>query len=253
LIAALAGGSAPARAADPVKPLRTLIYDVALTIGIVRRRPRAGPSAPVGIGSRRAPNPTAAVPRGGGSAEEASGAALEARGTIAVEVIAATGDGGLVADVSESAPGRTRAKVRFAVSLDGTVAYDPKRAEDVTEEETSLARWLARGFYADHPREAGAGWTVDQSGNGLVTSEHYRVLSAADQRVTLTYALEQKSDGPASFAATRAGSLVYDTGFVVPIKVTYEGQTRRQLPEAFDETRTSVVLTLTADSFAKKS
>jgi hypothetical protein len=254
LIAALAGGPAPARAGDPVKPLRTLIYDVALTIGIVRRRPRSGPSAPVGIGSRRAPNPRAAVPRGvGGSGEEASGAALEARGTIAVEVIAATGDGGLVADVSESAPGRTRAKVRFAVSLDGTVAYDPKRADDVTEEETSLARWLARGFYADHPREAGAGWTVDQSGNGLVTSEHYRVLSAADQRVTLTYALEQKSDGPASFAATRAGSLVYDTGFVVPIKVTYEGQTRRQLPEAFDETRTSVVLTLTADSFAKKS
>jgi hypothetical protein len=254
LIAALAGEPAPARAGDVVKPLRTLIYDVALTIGMVRRRPRSVPTAPVGIGARRATNPTAVVPRAGSrAAGDASGATLEARGTIAVDVVAATADGGLVADVSENAPGRTRAKVRFAVSPDGTIAYDPKRADEVTEEEISLARWLARGFYADHPREAGAGWTVDQSGNGLVTSEHYRVLSAADQRVTLTYALEQKSDGPASFAATRAGSLVYDTGFVVPVKVTYEGQTRRQLPEAFDETRTSVVLTLTADSFAKKS
>ncbi len=253
-VAVLAVGPAPARAADLVEPLRTLIYDVALTIGVVRRTPRSAPGGSAGIGSRRASNTSAVIPRGrGAGAEDTSAAAVEARGTIAVDVVAATGDGGLVADVSESAPGRTRDKVRLAVSNDGTIFYDPKRADDVTEEELSLARWLARGFYADHPRQPGAAWSVDQSGNGLVTAEHYRVLSAADQRVTLTYALEQRSDGAASFASTRAGSLVYDTGFVVPVKATYEGQTRRQLFEAFDETRTSVVLTLTADSFAKKS
>ncbi|MDB5040716.1 MAG: hypothetical protein JWN27_1442, partial [Candidatus Eremiobacteraeota bacterium] len=33
----------------------------------------------------------------------------------------------------------------------------------------------------------------------------------------------------------------------------YEGQARRQTFEAVDETHTSVVLKLTADSFAKKS
>jgi hypothetical protein len=232
--------------------VRTLVYEVALTVGIVHRTPRAAPSTLVTRGIGRAARGQGVVPGGQANpTENVSRAAVETRGTIAVDVIAATGDGGLVADVAETAPGRTRAKVRLAVSHDGSVASDPKSVNDVTEEEISLARWLARGFYSDHPREAGAGWTVDQSGNGVVTAEHYRVLSAADQRVTLAYTLEQ-SDSKASFAMTRTGSLVYDTGVVVPISAAYEGQARRQMSEAVDETHTSVVLKLTADSFAKK-
>jgi hypothetical protein len=250
VIAALAAAPAPARAGDLLKPVRTLVYEVALTVGIVHRTPRATPSTLVTRGIGRASRAQGMVAGAqGGPTEDVSRAAVETRGTIAVDVIAATGDGGLVADVAETAPGRTRAKVRLAVSHDGSVAADPKSVNDVTEEEISLARWLARGFYLDHPRQAGTGWTVDQSGNGVVAAEHYRVLSAVDQRVTLSYALEQ-SDSAASL--TRAGSLVYDTGFVVPISATYEGQVRRQLFEAVDETHTSVVLKLTADSFAKK-
>jgi hypothetical protein len=253
VIAALAAIPAPARAGDLLKPLRTLVYDVALTVGIVHRTPRASQNTLVTGGIGRAARAQGIVPGAqGGPTEDVSRAGVETRGTIAVDVIAATGDGGLVADISETAPGRTRAKVRLAVSHDGSVVADPKFVNDVTEEEVSLARWLARGFYSDHPREAGTLWTVDQSGNGVVAAEHYRVLSAANQRVTLAYALEQ-SDSAASFALTRQGSLVYDTGFIVPISATYEAQARRQLFEAVDETHTSVVLKLTADSFAKKS
>jgi hypothetical protein len=253
VIAALAAAPAPARAGDLLKPVRTLVYEVALTVGIVHRTPRAAPSTLVTRGIGRASRAQGIVQgASGGPTENVSRAGVETRGTIAVDVIAATGDGGLVADISETAPGRTHAKVRLAVSHDGSVVADPKFVNDVTEEEVSLARWLARGFYSDHPREAGTLWTVDQSGNGVVAAEHYRVLSAANQRVTLAYALEQ-SDSAASFALTRQGSLVYDTGFIVPISATYEAQARRQLFEAVDETHTSVVLKLTADSFAKKS
>jgi hypothetical protein len=253
VIAVLVAAPAPARAADLLKPVRTLVYEVALTVGIVHRTPGAAQSTLVTRGIGRASRAQGIVPGArGGPTEEVSRAAVETRGTIAVDVIAATGDGGLVADIAETAPGRTHAKVRLAVSHDGSVVADPKFVNDVTEEEVSLARWLARGFYSDHPREAGTLWTVDQSGNGVVAAEHYRVLSAANQRVTLAYALEQ-SDSAASFALTRQGSLVYDTGFIVPISATYEAQARRQLFEAVDETHTSVVLKLTADSFAKKS
>jgi hypothetical protein len=253
VIAVLAAVPAPGRAADLLKPVRTLVYEVALTVGFVHRTPRAAPSTLVTRGIGRASRAQGIVPGSqGGAAEDVTRTAIEARGTIAVDVIAATGDGGLVADVAETAPGRTRAKVRLAVSHDGGVVADPKFLSDITEEEVSLARWLARGFYLDHPREAGTGWTVDQSANGVVIAEHYRVLSAAEKRVTLAYSLEQ-SDSATSSALTRAGSLVYDTGFVVPISATYEGQARRQTFEAVDETHTSVVLTLTADSFAKKT
>jgi hypothetical protein len=254
LAAAFAAAPLSARPSDLPKPLRSLVYDLAVSIGIVRRTHQSPLSTTIRVVRGRGANGAAAVPRGaGGGNEDANTAALEARGSIAVDVIAATADGGLVVDMAEAAPGRNRAKVRFAVTADGMVAYDPKRADDVSEEELALGRWLARGFYGDHPRDAGAKWTIDQSGNGVAVAEHYRVRSADDRRVTLDYRLEEAGSGAGSFTATREGSLVYDTGLTVPLRATYEGATRRQFADAYDEMHTSIVLTLTVDSFAKKN
>jgi len=255
LLAAAIAVPAPARAGDVPKPLRTLVYKVTLSVEMARHTGRSGLSsvAPQRARGMAAGGAGAVIPHGRIAGNEATtGAEVSAEGAITVDVVAATEDGGLVADLAETAPGRTRAKVRFAVTSDGSVGYDPKAADDVSEEEIALVRWLARGFYVGHSRDVGATWTIDQSGNGQESAEHYRVLAAGDRRVTLDYAFEQKSGGADSFVSSRSGSLVYDTAFVVPVRAAYEGQTRRQLQAAYDETWTSVVLTLAADSFEKR-
>jgi hypothetical protein len=131
------------------------------------------------------------------------------------------------------------------------VYYDPKNAENLTEEEVAIVRWLARGFFGDHPTNPGTAWTVDQSANGHVDLEHYRVIARDAHNVTLDYSLEEKVPGATGYAATREGSLVYDTALIVPLKATFLSESRRQVGAAYETTRTSVSLTLAADSFAK--
>jgi hypothetical protein len=252
VLAALCAAPAPSRAAELVlHPVRTLVYDLAITVGNVRKTPQEERQSPAYI-PRRASNIAPPPTRRQGQGEATSTGAMEAKGSIIVDVMAATADGGLVIDLTETATGRNRAKVRFAVTGDGAVTYDPKEVMNVSQEEIALARWLARGFYGEHPTERGTEWTVDQSSNGLSASEHYRVTAAADNRVTLEYALEEKSAGAASYGEIRLGSLVYDTALVVPLQATYQGEARRELFGAFDKTTTSVTLTLRSDTFAKK-
>jgi hypothetical protein len=233
---------------DPAHPLRTLTFEVEVHVAAVRVAPGegttgAGRPAALGqiVGSR--PN-TSTVPATG---------ALAARGSIGIEVIALTDDARLVIDVEETAVKRTRPKVRIEVAPDGVVFYDPKDAENLTDEELALSRWLARGFYGDHPTELGTAWTVDQSANGFSDVEHYRVVARDAHHVTLEYSQEQKASGSALFAGSRGGSLVYDTALAVPLRATFQGESRRQIGAARETLRTSVTLTLTADSFAKRT
>jgi hypothetical protein len=254
LLAAVCAVPAPARAAELVlHPVRTLVYDLAVSVGNVRKtkiEERASPAYMPRRSSNVAPPP--APQRRPASGEASSVAAIDAKGSIVVDVMAATADGGLVVDFTESATGRNRPKVRFAITGDGQVAFDPKEAENVTPEELALARWLARGFFGEHPTDRGTEWTNDQSNNGLSGAEHYRVTAAAESRVTLEFATEEKSAGAASYGETRQGSLVYDTVLIVPVRVSYQGQAHRDVFGAYDTTLTSVTLTLRSDTFAKK-
>jgi hypothetical protein len=246
-VAVLAPHAALAAAPDPAHPLRTLTFEVDVHVAAVRVAPGegttgAGRPQPLGqiVGAR--PNNNSAPATG----------ALAARGSIGVEVIALTDDAKLVIDVEETAVKRTRPKVRVEVAPDGVVFYDPKDAENLTDEELTLARWLARGFYGDHPTEPGTAWTVDQSANGFTDVEHYRVVARDAHHVTLEYSEEQKASGNQLFAGSRGGSLVYDTALAVPLRATFQGESRRQIGAARETLRTSVTLTLTADSFAKR-
>jgi hypothetical protein len=248
-LAAAAAFAAPAADAPAPKVLRQLVYDVTYSARTTHEVKSSGLNSGYGGGTGMSGD-TGGVANGSGTASQLMNG--DDHGKLTIDVVAATADGGLVVDLTESANGRNRAKVRFAVTGDGTVTYDPKEVMNVSQEEIALARWLARGFYGEHPIERGTEWTVDQSSNGLSASEHYRVTGAADNRVTLEYALEEKSAGAASYGEIRLGSLVYDTALVVPVQATYQGEARRELFGAFDKTTTSVTLTLRSDTFAKK-
>ena len=246
-VAAGAAGSAA-----PSRPLRTLSFDVDVHVAARRETPGEGirgtlPGVPV-KGRMVQGRPGGAT----GNGQRTEAAAVTTKGTIGVDVVAATDDAGLVVDVSETATERSRPKVRIVLGPDGAVFYDPKNAANLTEEEITLVRWLARGFFADRPTEPGTSWTVDQSANGHVDVERYRVVARDAHHLTLEYALEEKVGGAAGYAGTRGGSLVYDIAMIVPVKATFQTEARRQVGAAYETTRTSVTLALVADSFAKR-
>lgn len=251
-LAAAVAASLPIGGVAAVRPpLRTLSFDVDVHVSAKRETPGAGITAP-----RPAIAVKGRISGGGGgtsgSGERAVGASITAKGSIAIDVLSLTDDAGLVVEVSETAIERTRPKVRIVVAPDGAIAYDPKNAANLTEEEIALVRWLARGFYGDRPTDPGTVWIVDQSANGRTDVERYRVVARDAQHVTLDYALEERAPGTSGYAAKREGSLVYDVALIVPLKATFQSEARRQIGETYQTTRTSVSLILTADSFAKR-
>jgi hypothetical protein len=232
--------------AGPVRPLRTLTFAVDVKLAAQRETPGDKTTA------TRPPSIVRGRPVGTQTAPPGAERHLAAKGSIGVEVVGTTDDARLLLDVAETAVQRTHAKVRVAVAPDGVVFYDPKNADDLTEEELALARWLARGFYGDHPTEPGTAWTVDQSANGFSDVEHYRVVARDAQLVTLDYSQQQSTLGSSAFAGSRGGSLVYDTALTVPVRADFRSESRRQIGATHETLRTSVTLTLTTDSFAKR-
>lgn len=246
--------SAAPAAPAVARPLRTLRFTVDVRVTEIRATPGEAlhGTRPVVLVKGRMTGGGSST--GTGSSERTVGATLKATGSIDVDVISATDDAGLVVDVAENALERMRPTVRIVLGPDGALFYDPKNAANLSEEEIAVVRWLARGFYGDHPTDPGTAWTVDQSANGHVDIEHYRVV-AHDvhdaHNVTLDYALEEKVPGATGYAAWREGSLVYDTALIVPLKATFQSEARRHVGDAYQTTRTSVTLALAADSFKR--
>jgi hypothetical protein len=242
-VLALPLGALAAGDADSQHPLRTLTFGVDVHVAAVREAPGATNGRPAPLGQIVGPRPNGTAPATG---------ALAAKGSIGVDVVAMTADARLVLDIAETAVKRMRPKVRIEVAPDGVVFYDPKNAENLTDEELALVRWLARGFYGDHPTEPGTAWTVDQSANGYSDVEHYRVVARDAHHVTLEYTQEQRASGATVFAESRGGSLVYDTALVVPVRAKFQTESRRQTGASLETLRTSVTLTLLTDTFAKR-
>lgn len=247
-------GIAPlgAGAVESAPPLRTLVYSVDVTVSNSMDTPGGSVA---GGGTRPAMTVKGRIVNQGrpvtGSGDAHHGASLATKGSITVDVVRATDDSGLVVDVAEDAVDRVRPKVRVAIASDGALFYDPTNASRLSEEEIAVVHWLGRGFYGDHPTTVGTSWVVDQSANGATDVERYQVMAKDASHVTLGYELEQKMALSTGYSGTREGSLVYDIAMVVPVKASFESIARRQVGEAYNTLRTSVILTLTADTFAK--
>jgi hypothetical protein len=242
-------------AAETVRPLRTLTYAVELSIADQLETQTGGQSMsrPPAVVVKGRPVGSGRSTEVVGSGERRTGAAVATTGTITIDVLQATDDAGLIVAVTENATKRVRPKVTIGVASDGTLIYDPANAENVSDEEIAILHWLGRGFYGDHPTDVGTAWAVDQSTKGNSTIERYRVLGTQPpHRVTLSYALEANTSSSGGYTAVREGSLVYDRQMIVPVKVAFEGVARRHVGQAYDTLRTSVQMTLTADSFASR-
>jgi hypothetical protein len=237
-VLALACGTLPAFAATggdtQIKPLRTLTYDLVMAIGN-NREIRVDAIGTAGSGITN------------------TGAALEAKGRITVDVIAVTADGGLVADVSENAESRSHARVRVAVAKGGAVSYDPRQAENVTVEEFALLGWLSRGFYAAPADPPGTTWDTDAGAQGVTGKNHYRVVSVDGDAVTLDCKTEERGSGANSFDMTRTGTVVYDMKLVAPRSANFQEINHTQRLGHYDTTNVSVSLKLASDTFAARN
>jgi hypothetical protein len=236
-VLALLCGAAPlagsAETAKAGRPLRSLTYDLQMTVGMVRSIERDA------IGTA-------------GSTHGDFAGGTGSRGTITVDVLAATDDHGIVADVRENAEGRSRPPVRVAITGDGGLTYDPQQSHNVTNEEDALLRWLARDFVRQEVRAPGGFWNVDTSSGRARGAEHYRVLSADGSLLKLDYKAESKSSGLGSGDMTRTGTVVYDARMSVPTDAHYKDIIHQQQLGTYDTTEMAVQLRLVADSFAQK-
>jgi hypothetical protein len=148
-----------------------------------------------------------------------AGAATDRRSTISVDVVAATADGGLVVDVSETSTPVFRAGISTSELLIPPYAT-------VTEEEQALLPYLARGFVQSDTVSAGATWTTKPSGaaSGQTT---YTIKSVDEGAHTIAVAISGSSSvtGPNSSDATTTGSMTYDIRKVVPLKLNLTTRT----------------------------
>jgi len=174
------------------------------------------------------------------------------KGSISVDVVAVTADGGIVVDVSEDTDTRKAGVVRVAI-LGSTISYNPNL--DVTEEETDILRFLSRTFVKDGEISVGTAWTADAKSD--IGSDHatYTVTAVDADAKTLDIAVDEKESqkGPHAFDGTTRGTVKYDTGVLVPLAFTLD--TKRQGPgPEFGQlvtVETKVTSTLTFDSFHK--
>ena len=234
------------------RPLRSLSFEVDLNVATVLETP--GGNVPTGVQAAvvtkgrvvRQSRPSARQRRLDREAP------LRRKGSITIDVVKATEDAGLIVDVAENASDRIRPKVRLGVAVDGGLLVDPATRENVTEEEIALVRWLARGFYGDRPTDPGTAWTIDQSSTGHVDLEHYRVVEHdAHTRDARLHARREsrRRERLRGDAGRLAG--VRPT-LIVPLKATFQTDTRRQVGSSYDTVRTTVALTLLSDSFAPR-
>jgi hypothetical protein len=174
----------------------------------------------------------------------------ESRGTISVDVVAATADGGLVVDVSENTV-RNSAPIRVGIT-DKALFYD--RNAVVTEEERMLLHYLARDFVKEGTLAVDTSWveeTKDTGGSGRTT---YRV-TAVDQSaktISVDIAGTSSATGVGAFDAKTSGTMTYDMGTLVPLSLSLETRTTMETSSGLTTIDAQMTSTLRDDSLQKK-
>ncbi len=185
----------------------------------------------------------------GVSTQSASG---QDRGTIVVDVIAATQDGGLVVDVSQQQvePVRQLPVVRIAVLGNGDLTFDPEK--QISNEEIVVARYLARGFVPAGELTVGTGWKQSQHGANMSRDLAYRVTALPSSEVLqFTVDGEEKVTGAGAYTQTLHGTGSYNVKRLVPEDLVVKSYLRVDRASA-TTADSQVHITLVSDSMKPK-
>jgi hypothetical protein len=246
IVAAFAVPVAATAADQPIKPLRTLVYTVQSTAHSTHEKKTSGFNAaygtnPMGLGS-------AGVSSGNGTAE--IGLDGNDSGTLTIDVIAATPDGGLVVDSAYAGQLSSQPKIRVALYPDGRLGADP--AKPLGPEALHILPLLARGFVANRDVSPGSSWTMSAPPPAKGTTT-YRVSGLDGDRATIALEGSISLPGANGFDESDRGTTTYATNLISPLSYDVTARIRRQI--GVDEsvtTDTHMKVTLVSDSFAKK-
>ncbi len=170
-------------------------------------------------------------------------------GTIRVDVVKATSDGGLVVDVTQNIDRELHPLQTLRCAIYG-------RTEDVvcdqnvgaTSTETVLLSYFGRYFYEPSRVDAAGRWHTSPQihDKGVQIDNDFTVTKTDASLLTIKIARTEKGGG---YMATTEGSLVYDTALDVPDAVHVAVTTQR----SGEQGDMNVQLQLVSDSMAAQS
>jgi hypothetical protein len=235
---ALATASA-AGAAEPIKPLRTLVYSVQFSAQSRTAEQTSG--FPGGEGQQSAGVGHGLVERGSTVSDD---------GTLTVDVIAPTADAGLVVDAVWAGKETGHRAIRVAIYSDGRLSYDPSKRP--APQALRLLPMLARGLIAGRDVAAGSAWTIEPAApaKGTIT---YRVSDLTGEIATLAIEANYKVSGPHGYDEQDHATARYATDRLCPVGYDLTARSRRQpSPEQYVTETSHLTATLVSDTFAKK-
>ena len=202
-----------------MKPLRVIVYDVSYASTTVRREKTSGFDAN-GMS-------------GGGSPFVEHRFSSDDAGALTVSIVAATPDGGLVADCA-----------------DGRLSFDPHAS--LVPEATALLPLLSRGLVADRTIDVASSWSVPaaQPATGETT---YKVVSIDGARAKLGIQSAISVKAPPPFTESTTGEMVYATDVLSPVSLDLHSTVRRTVNgDQSDTVDSYVTAKLRSDTFAKQ-
>lgn len=229
LIAALVVTAANVRAAEPLKPIRTIVYNVSYALSVLRLEQTAGFGAASGHGL---------VENRMSSSDE---------GTLTVAVVAAPQDGGLVTDVTFTGKTTSQPTIRVAIAFDGQLSYDP--TQTLFMGAARLLPFLAYGLLTEHQIAAGQSWSVPAL-SPTTGSSAYRVETVDGTHAVLAIDSKLALGGPRGFDEHTQGTTTYATDVLAPITLALTSTARHEIPpNRSDNTTSHLVATQVNDSF----
>ncbi|MEA2720980.1 MAG: hypothetical protein QOJ39_2844 [Candidatus Eremiobacteraeota bacterium] len=230
--------SAAASAAQTLKPLRQLVFDVTYSA----HSKRATKSSGLMNGDPRL-GQTRNVNGSGTNERQIDGSDT---GKLTVDVVAATTEGALVVDASFAGI-NSQPPVRVVVFSDGRLSWNP--ALTLSPPAQRVLPLLARGFTSDKDVSPGSSWSIPAPApqRGELT---YRVRHVDGDRATIEIEGTRGTSGSEEY---QRASTVYATDLLAPISLALDAHIHRQI--AVDDALTTeahLTATLVSDTFAKK-
>lgn len=239
LLCALTSVSAHAAQTAALTPLRTLVYHVSYSAQTRNQEQTSGFLSGAGAG---------AIAYGNAQVDRRS--TVDDDGTLTVDVIAATGDGGLVVDAAYAGTNSAQPKLRIAIMQDGRLVYDPRQALSVQAQR--VLPLLARGLIAGRDVSPGASWSTPHAAPGKGTVS-YNVRRTDGGAATLATDDSFTVPGTQGFSENDRGIVVYQTDRLCPASVDLSIHERHMPePEQYASTEGRLTASLVRDSFAAK-
>lgn len=222
-----------AAAASP--PLRTLVYDVSLSIVTTTQE-------------RTADAHRSVVARGSATTEHST--LTTDRGKLTVNVVTASEDGRLIVDATFAGSSPRPATIRVAISKSGELFGEPNTP--VNAASAAVLPLLGRGLLDGRDVSPGSTWDVSPPGTSTGTIT-YRVVHTDRDLADFTITAQVSTRGPAGFDLQTNAKAAYDMVRLCPIHYDITNVLRSEPnPSSYVTATTHIVADLVTDTFANR-